>query len=452
LAEENHIYKKMFGLPRVINLGDPYSSFIGGGVMPREVVEAMDAASKEMVHMHDLLRKSGEMIAKICHAEAGLVTSGASSALTLASAACMTGKDLEKMRQLPDSTGLKNEIIVQHGHATNFLSCLRASGAKIVEVGCSYLPVGVRTIEEFEKKPAREYYPIIEVGGGERKKYYRIFAVLPDHIENAINEKTAAIYYLTDDLSVRSTEKAHSVTVSLEEVLRIGKKHGVPVIVDAAYLLPPVSNLWRFIEMGADLVVFSGGKAILGPNDTGILVGRKDLVEAAALQNNPHYRFIIGRGFKVSKEQIVGLVVALQKFAKMNEADVIAEDVAKLKYFVEQLKDTPGIKLEIIEPLTMPVSEAIKRYPDEFDKNGVYLEPIPTFPCVRMTLDERALGMKSAELNDALWNNDPRIYLGLAMIKFGVYHFYPRQVTQKDWELVIKKLRDVLTKKARKKL
>ncbi|MEM2875386.1 MAG: aminotransferase class V-fold PLP-dependent enzyme, partial [Candidatus Bathyarchaeia archaeon] len=251
------VYEEL-GVRRVVNASGNMTD-LGGSLMDPETLEAMNDAAGSFVYMEELMEKAGEVIAEVTGAEKGLVTSGAAAALALAAAACMTGKDLSKVARLPDTTGMKNEIIIQRMHRNPFDSCVRVSGAKFVEVGHNH--------------------------GTE-----------PWELEAAINEKTAAIIYFVFD--------PQPGVLPLEEVIKIGKKYGIPVIVDAAAEVPPVENLKKFIAMGADLVLFSGGKEIRGPNDSGILCGRSDLIEAAALNAFPkHFGwFGIGRPMKISKE------------------------------------------------------------------------------------------------------------------------------------------------------
>ena len=221
-----------------------------------------------MVEVNDLNQRAGERIAQLTGAEAGFVCSGAAGGLVLQAAACIAGTDPFRMRQLPDTTGMKNEIIIQNCHRFAYDQAYRAAGAKLVGVG-----------------------------DGRRTQAWEL--------EGAITESTAAIAYLfSNHLSRRA--------MGLEEMCQIAHKHDVPVIVDGASMLPPRANLTRYLEQGADMVVFSGGKGIRGPQGTGILCGRADLIAAAAAQANPNQ--FLARPMKVSKEEVVGLVTALELF------------------------------------------------------------------------------------------------------------------------------------------
>jgi D-glucosaminate-6-phosphate ammonia-lyase len=319
------IYEDL-GVKTIINACGAKTT-LSGAQMPRQVIEAMSEASGKFVNMDDLQASASQIISEITGAEAGLVTTGAAAALTLGTAACVTGLDIVKMGKLPDTSQMKNEVIIPRNHRNVFDHAIRAAGVKLVEVGLygRGMGVGLRGVEDWE-------------------------------IESAINERTAAIAFFAKP----------QVVPSLESVIRIGKKNGVPVIVDALGMVPPVSNLRRLIELGADLVALSGGKAIRGPQASGLLYGKRDLVMAAALQMldmdtrfetwNPPPQFIdksrlrgmpqhgFGRGFKVGKEEIVGLIVALKLYAGSDQEAETAELERKAKYLHERLEKIDGIR------------------------------------------------------------------------------------------------------------
>ena len=285
-----------WGVTPIINALGP-NTRLSGGIMAPEVAQAMVEASQYCVDMAELQARASAVIAEITGAEAGCVTCGAAAGLLLGLAATMTGLDPDKMNRLPDTSGMKNEIIVPRSHRNFYDRAARALGASVVEVGLSdrFSGTGVRDTEAWE-------------------------------IAAAITERTAAIYYLA---------KPHSLP-DMREVVALARPRGVPVVVDAAAELPPAENLRRFIAEGADLVAFSGGKAIGGPQASGILAGRRELIAAAVLQNldldlhfeqfNPPPEFIekrslpglpqhgIGRPCKVGKEEIIGLLTALRLF------------------------------------------------------------------------------------------------------------------------------------------
>ena len=287
-----------FGIDRVINATGTVTR-LGASPMDAEVIAAMAAAAQCSVDIADLQGRASEVIAKCTGAQAGIVTSGAAAGLLVGAAACMVGLDPVKMGKLPDTDGMRNEFIVPRNHRNSYDHAVRAAGARLVEVG---LPdratgCGVRDTEAWE-------------------------------IEGAIGDRTAGILYLA-----RADSRPN-----LTDVVRVAHAANIPVLVDAAAELPPASNLRLFIEQGADLIVFSGGKGIGGPAASGILCGRRSLVGAALLQQldldyiyegwQPPEQLIdkrdlrgvprhgIGRPCKVGKEQIVGLLTALIRFTQ----------------------------------------------------------------------------------------------------------------------------------------
>ncbi len=284
------------GVKRIVNAKGP-ATRLSGGIMRPEVAKAMIEASAACVDMAELQAAASREIAKATGAEAGYVASGASACLLLATAATMAGLDPGRMARLPDSRGMKNEVIMVRSQRNFYDHAIRAAGATIIEVGLPdrYAGAGVRDAEGWE-------------------------------IEGAISERTAAIFYVADA----------QAQPPLRDVTAIARRHRIPVIVDAAAQLPPQANLKRFIAAGADLVAFSGGKALGGPQASGILCGRRDLIMSAALQHldldiyddmwAPPKALIdrrrlkgipqhgIGRSCKAGKEEIAGLLAALRLF------------------------------------------------------------------------------------------------------------------------------------------
>src|SRR5687767_1172269 len=283
------------GVKRRINAAGTLTR-LGGALMDEEVVGAMAAAARASVDIGELQTAASRTISGITTAPGGIVTTGAAAALTLAAAAAMTRWDIARMAALPHADGFPNEIILPRTHYTSYAHALRASGARIIDIGHNDrgTGAGVRGIEAWE-------------------------------IEAAITPRTAAFAFAAYPGNA----------ADLSTVVSVCKKRDLPVIVDAAAQLPPKSNLKRFFELGADLVAFSGGKAIGGPQASGILAGRRDLVGSALVQQLdmdvpsswtapdlidvqkmggiPHHG--LGRGFKAGKEEIVGLLVALERYA-----------------------------------------------------------------------------------------------------------------------------------------
>ena len=258
---------KELGLRTFINAAGTYTTMTAS-LMADEVMEAINVSSKEFVMYDDVQDKVGEKIAAICHSEAALVTSGCWSALVLGTAGVLTGMDEKKVALLPNTDGFeKNEVIVQKGHNHGYIHALLNTGIK---------PVEIETSEDLEK---------------------------------AINSKTALMYFLND--SSPKGKILHS------EWLQVAKKYNIPTMIDIAADIPPVENLWKYNDMGFDLVCISGGKAIRGPQSAGMLLGKKHLIAAARLSAPPRGGNI-GRGMKVNKEEILGMYAALDRYVKQD--------------------------------------------------------------------------------------------------------------------------------------
>ena len=299
------IYERL-GIPTIIN-AKGLSTRVSGPPLSDAVAEAMREASHSCVDMVTLQSHASRRIAAATGAQAGMVTSGAAAALLAGTAACVAGLDLGRMNRLPDTRGMKNEVVMVRSQRNFYDHAVRAAGVTIIEVGLPdrYSGAGVRDAETWE-------------------------------VEDAISEKTACIFYVAQPQS----------QPALRAVCEVAHHANVPVLVDAAAQLPPVSNLQRFLNEGADLVAFSGGKGIRGPQATGILCGRKNLVASAALQTLdmdlpfqqwqppaglfdgvnlrglPHHG--IARTCKVGKEQVVGLLVALDAFTETTSDQELA--------------------------------------------------------------------------------------------------------------------------------
>lgn len=433
------IYERLFDLKPCIVSSYPYGSKQGGARLHPEVVEAMSEAANYTVDMFELLDRAGQKIADMLGVEAAFITSGACAGLALASAAVMTRSDVRLMEQIPNTEypiKMKNELIMQMGHITHYIGCLKSSGAKIVEVGGGYLPrgnMGGATWQEFNEswyKGMDEgwlFHPMIYDEA--KKKFIRIFKVLPGHIENAINERTAALVYVRSGMCVRGEYE-----VSLEETAKIAKKHNLPVIVDYAADAFKKAYFKRPFEEGADLAIFSGGKDIEGPNDTGIVLGRKDLIEAVRNNSSPHYRIIIGRGYKVSREQIVGLVVALQRKLAMDEEAEHKKDVARCDYIVGQFKSFPHVQASTYVP------------DDEIEGIIGY-----GFPAVHLKIDEDALGVTVADVGNNMTHGIPQIYLSYYLAPWKIVEIIPKAMKDEDVDYVVDRIKDALSKNLKNK-
>lgn len=327
-------------LSRSLDESDPYSSLgvrrrinaagaltrLGGAVMAPEVVAAMAAASRASVDIGELQDAASRRIAEATGAEAGLVTTGAAAALTLAAAASIARWDVAKMAALPHAEAFPRDILIPRTHRTGYAHALAASGARLIDIGHNDrgTGAGVRGLEAWE-------------------------------IETALSPSVVAVAFSVNATSI----------VDFATAAAVCRANGVPLIVDAAAQLPPKENLKRFIAMGADLVAFSGGKALGGPQASGILAGRRDLVASALLQQLdmdvapetwtpprmvdranlrgvPHHG--IGRGFKAGKEEIVGLLTALDRFVNADDGKTNAVLEARLKSIASAL-DGLDVKL-----------------------------------------------------------------------------------------------------------
>jgi uncharacterized pyridoxal phosphate-dependent enzyme len=372
------VYKNL-GVKKVINAAGTLTA-IGGSLMEKETIKAMDEAAKSFIYMDDLARSAGRLVARITGAEAGLVTSGGAASLAIATAACMTGADSDKIAQLPSTIGLKSEVIVQRVQMNKYDRCIRISGAKLVYAGSES-------------------------------------TTSPQEFERAIDPNTAAIvHFVLDPLEG---------SLPLEQVIIIARKHSVPVIVDAAAEIPPPENLRKFISMGADLVLISGGKQLRGPNDSGMLFGRRDLIEAAYLNAFPGSQGV-GRAMKISKEQIVGLVVALQRY--------VAEDHDTEMRGWTKMANRISRKLNAIPYVKAEVTHATGR-----------VRPL-CIPRVEVRLDEGALGMTLAELVNELKKGDPAIEI-LPMLDRNSLQMNPQCLSKGEDDIVVRRVRQVLLKR-----
>jgi D-glucosaminate-6-phosphate ammonia-lyase len=374
------------GVRPIVNAAGPLTRLSGMPLAP-EVAAAMAEAGRRCVRLDDLQEAAGRYLAQVTGAEAGYVTAGASAGLTLGAAACIAGMDVAAMDRLPETAGLRHEIVIQRAHLTAYSHALRLAGARLIEVG--YLG-----------------YP----GQG---------TTWPWQIETAVTDRTAAVAF--------SIGRAPG-TVPLEEVARIAHRHGIPVIIDAAAALPPPENLRRFLAQGADLVAFSGGKAIGGPQASGILIGRADLIESVALQHQdmdvypetwpwrerylptgrlagpPHHG--LGRSMKVGKEEIVGLLVALRRFLARDHAAERAHQHTQLQQIVAALEGVRGVRASLLEDVDEPrayptavlrIDEAVFGRSVEAVINEL-MDGDPPVGVSQQFLDQRAIGLVASTL------------------------------------------------------
>ncbi len=309
-AYRDNIYTRLLGVRPHLGAHE-HISRLGGARLSQEVVDAMAEANEFFIDMDELTAAAGRRVAEILGAEAALVTAGAFSAMILGAAACLTGTDQEKIDALPHPTWPKRECLIQKAHRFSYDRAYRAAGMTIVEAG---------TREEFIQ---------------------------------SISERTAMIGVLPAALRQgqfgppvprRLAMPVPPETMKPEEFIELGRRSGVPVLVDPASEIPPWENLTRYLRLGADLVALSGGKAIHGPQSTGILAGRADLIRAATLHSAPNGN--IGRGMKVDRSEIIGLVSALQRFVSVDHEAEAAEWNRKARWIADQLQGIPGLRAE----------------------------------------------------------------------------------------------------------
>jgi L-seryl-tRNA(Ser) seleniumtransferase len=290
-------YYQKLGVTPFINAAGTYT-VLSASTMPDEVQASIALAARQPVNLNELLDASGAYLAKRLQCEAALVTSGAAAALAVGTAACVTMGNEQAILGIPtDMAALKNEVIVQKSHRYGYDHALRNCGTRFVEV---------ETLEQYEQ---------------------------------AFTERTVMAHFFN----------AGAGKISREDWVRVAHQHGVPCFNDAAADVPPISNLWNYTKMGFDLVTFSGGKGLRGPQCSGLLLGRKDLIEAARKNNSPNSN-TIGRGMKVAKEEIVGLVAAVDWFLKQDDAAIEAECRTRGDRIAKQLSTIPGVQTQIFIP------------------------------------------------------------------------------------------------------
>lgn len=292
---------KELGIRTFINAAGTYTTMTAS-LMPDEVVETIAQSSRDFCMLNDVQDKVGEKIAQMVHSESAMVTAGAFSALTLGMAGILTGKDQKKIKQLPhdlEASGIKSEVLIQKGHFIGYEKALHNTGINLIPVESA------------------------------------------QDVENAINDKTAAMFFLncnTLDGSIKH-----------EEWLQLAKKHNLPTMIDIAADVPPVSNLWKYNDMGFSLVAISGGKALRGPQSTGVLMGKKELIEAARLNDSP-YGTTIGRGMKVNKEEMLGMYAALDRYVNLDHDKEWKMWEDRIGVINDAIKNIPGVNATVFVP------------------------------------------------------------------------------------------------------
>jgi L-seryl-tRNA(Ser) seleniumtransferase len=378
LAGEDY-YAKL-GVQPIINAAGTYT-FLTAAVMPISVRKAVDQAARHPVRLKDLQKASGEYVARKLHCEAALISSGASAALTLATAACVAKANGLPPEAIPGGVaGHKNEVIVQKAHRYEYDHAMQLCNVVIREV------------------------------------------VTVDDYRAALSERTVMTNFFN---------AAESGEIGREDWIAIAHKHGVPCHLDAAADVPPIENLWKYTGMGFDLVCFSGGKGIRGPQNAGLLLGRKDLIELAALNDNPNSD-AVGRGMKVAKEQIVGMVAAVDWLLEQSNEGMEREFLRRTAVIQRAVETIPSVQTRVVTP---PIANHV--------------------PHLIIDIDPKQLGITPLEVAEELRNSTPSIELNPATGTDGRGLMgTPNSIILSTWMLedgeeriVASRLRSVLTRK-----
>ncbi|MBK5295019.1 MAG: selenocysteine synthase [Acidobacteriia bacterium] len=355
------------GVKPVIN-GVGVVTVLGGSIMPPEVVRAMEEASRYFIPLPELEKKVGARLAELLKAPAAMVTCGAASAIAVGTAACLSQGDPAKLRQLPGRDGIRFEVIQQKTHRSGYEHQMELCGAKIVTV--------------------------------ETRK----------ELEAAINEKTGMLFFLN--------KAEHDGAIKSDDFISIGKARGVPTMNDAASDATPKENLWKYTAQGFDLVIFSGGKALRGPQSSGLLLGRKDLIEASLPAMSPFGG--IGRGMKVGKEELCGLLAAVERYLKVDHEAEFREIEARVASIRGALKSISGVETERHIPVIA---------------NEV--------PHVIVQWDETARRLTAQQVSEKLLAGDPPIHVqrrGKGQLLISVW-----MMRGDEYKIVGRRLREILS-------
>ena len=357
-AEKRDLFKEL-GVTPVINAGVTMT-FLSGSLMMPEVLDAINSTAHDFANMYELQDKVGAKMAEMLQCEAAMVTSGAACAILLGTAAAITGTDPVKMKLLPNLPGERPEVIMQKSHRYLFDQAVTTTGAKIIEIEG------------------------------------------PDEMEKAFNPNTVMTLFFN---------AAGSSSVTHEDFVAISKRHKIPSFIDAAADVPPAENLFKFQKMGFDLITFSGGKMIRGPQSAGLLFGRKDLIEAAKLNHSPH-EAPIGRPMKVNKEEMFGMYAALKSYLERDHKKEWKDWLDRISRIQSMVESVPGVKGE------------------------VHVDPGPAnaFPSLHLSWDEQKVKISPKDVQEALKKGSPSIVTNLAgkgdkrMLSVGVVLLKPEQV------------------------
>jgi len=340
-------YYRELGVKPFINAAGAYSA-LGGARMRPQVVDAMRYAATRKVKMRELHDAVGKRIAELVGSESAMVTSGATAAMVLGTAACMTLGDEEKMRQLPDTTGIRNEIIIQKRHRYTYDRALTVAGGRFVEVESA------------------------------------------QDVRRVVNDRTAMMFFL------KPTHNGDDIPAA--QYVALAKELGIPVFCDAATTTPPGSNVVDGVAEGFDLICYSGGKGLRGPYSAGLLLGRADLVRYARRNGAPN-DISIGRGMKVSSEEYLGMLVALETSLGISEEADFSYKRERFDNIMEQVEDLPGVTTRVF------VSES--------ETNELYLD---------IDWDTRITKLDRQQFVDALRAETPAVEVRMLLFSGGRIH------------------------------
>jgi uncharacterized pyridoxal phosphate-dependent enzyme len=380
-AEEGEDYYEKLGVTKIINAAGTYTA-LTASIMPPSVQAAVARAAKNPVRLSELQKAAGEYLAKKLKCEAALVSDGASSALTLGCAAAVMVANKCGIRDIPNNVaGMKNEVIIQKEHRYGYDQGLLCCGIRFVEV---------QTLDDYK---------------------------------SAFTDKTVLAHFYN---------AAEQGQIGREDWIRVAREHSVPTFNDAAADVPPISNLWNYTQMGFDLVTFSGGKGMRGPQNAGLLLGRRNLIEAATRNNNPYDG--VARGQKVAKEQIVGMVAAVDWFLSQSDEGLETEFRKRADRIAKEVKNIPSVETEVVIP---PVANHVPHLLIRYDPGRVKISG-------RGVLEELRKGSPAIELNPSTGSTrgaSAGIPSGPNTIVVGVWMLQPGE------ELIVgRRLHEVLSK------